>query len=187
MTGPSSSAISICPKAAARRRFWWLSMAAAGKSAAGNFIAIGVCSWPVPAMRFSPSNTGWESPALSGSGLRYQSGDPVRPRQGRRIRSRSGPHRPHWRFRRRPSRLAGRAGRRSIHVAYRDDANAAVPANVKCVIGFYGVYDMHAQWTHDLTTRPNDKIVEKFLGASPMREPPRLFRRLADQLCHRRS
>ena len=52
--------------------------------------------------------------------------------------------------------------------AYRDDANAAVPANVKCVIGFYGVYDMHAQWTHDLATRPNDKIVEKFLGVSPM-------------------
>ena len=52
--------------------------------------------------------------------------------------------------------------------AYRDDANTAVPANVKCVVGFYGVYDMMAQWTHDLTTRPNDKIVEKFLGASPM-------------------
>src|SRR5580692_5458470 len=52
--------------------------------------------------------------------------------------------------------------------AYRNDANAAVPANVKCVIGFYGVYDMHAQWTHDLGVRPNDKIVEKFLGASPM-------------------
>ena len=52
--------------------------------------------------------------------------------------------------------------------AYRDDANAAVPAGVKCVIGFYGVYDMHAQWTHDLVPRPNDKIVEKFLGASPM-------------------
>jgi acetyl esterase/lipase len=52
--------------------------------------------------------------------------------------------------------------------AYRDDANAAVAANVKCVIGFYGVYDMHAQWTHDLGVRPNDKIVEKFLGASPM-------------------
>jgi acetyl esterase/lipase len=51
---------------------------------------------------------------------------------------------------------------------YRDDANAAVSANVKCVVGFYGVYDMHAQWTHDLTTRPNDNIVEKFLGASPM-------------------
>ncbi len=52
--------------------------------------------------------------------------------------------------------------------AYRDDANAAVPATVKCVIGFYGVYDLHAQWTHDLSMRPNDKIVEKFLGVSPM-------------------
>jgi acetyl esterase/lipase len=55
-----------------------------------------------------------------------------------------------------------------FNAAYRDDANAAVPAGVKCVIGFYGVYDMHAQWTHDLVPRPNDKIVEKFLGASPM-------------------
>ena len=52
--------------------------------------------------------------------------------------------------------------------AYRDDANAAVAATVKCVIGFYGVYDLHAQWTHDLSMRPNDKIVEKFLGVSPM-------------------
>ncbi len=52
--------------------------------------------------------------------------------------------------------------------AYRDDANAAVPANVKAVVGFYGVYDMHAQWTHDLSTRPSDLIVEKFLGTSPM-------------------
>jgi acetyl esterase/lipase len=52
--------------------------------------------------------------------------------------------------------------------AYRDDANASVTANVKCMIGFYGVYDMHAQWSHDLITRPNDKVVEKFLGASPM-------------------
>jgi acetyl esterase/lipase len=51
--------------------------------------------------------------------------------------------------------------------AYKDDANAAVPVNVKCVIGFYGVYDMHAQWMHDLTARPNDKIVEKFLGVPP--------------------
>lgn len=52
--------------------------------------------------------------------------------------------------------------------AYRNDANAAVPATVKCVIGFYGVYDMHAQWMHDLTARPNDNVVEKFLGTSPM-------------------
>jgi acetyl esterase/lipase len=52
--------------------------------------------------------------------------------------------------------------------AYRDDPQAGVAANVKCVIGFYGVYDMYGQWTHDLTFRPNDKIVEKFLGTSPM-------------------
>jgi acetyl esterase/lipase len=54
--------------------------------------------------------------------------------------------------------------------AYRDDANAAVPASVKCVVGFYGVYDMYAQWTHDLAARPNDQFVEKFLGVSPTRD-----------------
>ena len=53
-------------------------------------------------------------------------------------------------------------------LAYRDDADAAVPVNVKCMVGFYGVYDMYAQWTRDLAARPNDKIVEKFLGVSPM-------------------
>jgi len=52
--------------------------------------------------------------------------------------------------------------------AYRGDANAAVPATVKCVIGFYGIYDMYAQWMHDLIVRPSDNIVEKFLGAAPM-------------------
>jgi acetyl esterase/lipase len=52
--------------------------------------------------------------------------------------------------------------------AYRDDANADVPANVKAMIGFYGVYDMLAQWNHDLSVRPRDLIPEKFLGASPM-------------------
>lgn len=52
--------------------------------------------------------------------------------------------------------------------AYRGDADAAVPATVKCVIGFYGIYDMQAQWLHDLTSRPNDNTAEKFLGASPM-------------------
>jgi acetyl esterase/lipase len=51
--------------------------------------------------------------------------------------------------------------------AYRDDANAAVPTNVKLVVGFYGVFDLLAQWTHDLTARPRDNIVEKFIGVSP--------------------
>jgi acetyl esterase/lipase len=53
-------------------------------------------------------------------------------------------------------------------MAYRDDPLASAPANVKAMIGFYGVYDMLAQWTHDLVFRPTDNITEKFLGASPM-------------------
>ena len=51
--------------------------------------------------------------------------------------------------------------------AYRDDATAAVSADVKLVVGFYGEYDLFAQWTHDLTARPRDNIAEKFLGVSP--------------------
>jgi acetyl esterase/lipase len=51
---------------------------------------------------------------------------------------------------------------------YRGDANAAVSANVKAVISFYGAYDMLAQWQHDQIARPRDQVVEKFLGASPM-------------------
>jgi acetyl esterase/lipase len=51
---------------------------------------------------------------------------------------------------------------------YRNAPHAATPANVKAVIGFYGVYDMQAQWHHDQITRPRDQITEKFLGASPM-------------------
>jgi acetyl esterase/lipase len=51
---------------------------------------------------------------------------------------------------------------------YRNDPNAATAANVKAVVGFYGVYDMQAQWLHDQITRPRDQITEKFLGVSPM-------------------
>ena len=51
---------------------------------------------------------------------------------------------------------------------YRNDPNAATAANVKAVVGFYGVYDMQAQWLHDQITRPRDQITEKFIGVSPM-------------------
>jgi len=51
--------------------------------------------------------------------------------------------------------------------AYRDDANANVSASVKCMIGFYGVYDLLGQWTHDQVARPHDNFVEKFLGVPP--------------------
>jgi acetyl esterase/lipase len=37
---------------------------------------------------------------------------------------------------------------------------------VKAVVGFYGVYDLAAQWQHDLSVRPRDNITEKFLGAA---------------------
>jgi dipeptidyl aminopeptidase/acylaminoacyl peptidase len=53
-------------------------------------------------------------------------------------------------------------------VEYRNDPHAAVAVNVKTVVGFYGVYDLLAQWHHDQLARPRDQITEKFLGASPM-------------------
>jgi acetyl esterase/lipase len=50
---------------------------------------------------------------------------------------------------------------------YRSDPQASVSAKVKAVVGFYGVYDMLAQWEHDLLARPRDNISEKFVGAAP--------------------
>ncbi|HMK71673.1 MAG TPA: alpha/beta hydrolase [Xanthobacteraceae bacterium] len=52
--------------------------------------------------------------------------------------------------------------------SYRDDANAAVPANVKAVVAFYGIFDMLAQWSREQILHPHDNRVEEFLGASPM-------------------
>jgi len=48
-------------------------------------------------------------------------------------------------------------------------AAAAAPQStrVKAVVGVYGVYDLTAQWNHDLLPRPDDRICEKFLGAAP--------------------
>jgi acetyl esterase/lipase len=51
---------------------------------------------------------------------------------------------------------------------YPDDPCNATAANVKAVIGFYGVYDMLAQWEHDQITRPRDSVTEKLLGGPPM-------------------
>ena len=58
---------------------------------------------------------------------------------------------------------------------YRSDPHAAVSSKVKTVVGFYGVYDMAAQWEHDLVTRPRDNIVEKLLGGAPMVNRKRYF------------
>ena len=67
------------------------------------------------------------------------------------------------------SALVALAGEEPLFAAhYRDDRYASTPANVKAVVGFYGVYDMVAQWEHDQITRPRDPIVEKLLGCPPM-------------------
>jgi acetyl esterase/lipase len=50
---------------------------------------------------------------------------------------------------------------------YRSDRYAMLPAGVRAVVGIYGVYDMAAQWEHDLLARPRDPITEKFLGCAP--------------------
>src|ERR1700728_325106 len=71
--------------------------------------------------------------------------------------------------------------------AYRDDAHAATPANVKAVVAFYGIFDMLAQWNHDvfaeqkqeiaaqknhdLIPRRHYNITEEFLGVSPIQNP----------------
>ena len=87
--------------------------------------------------------------------------------------------------------------------AYRNDPNAGTPINVKAVVGFYGIYDMLAQWkhdvlaqqkhemlaqrNHDLISRPNDNITEKFFGVSPMQARRIYVEFIADQLRHHRS
>ena len=60
------------------------------------------------------------------------------------------------------------AGEPQFSSEYQAEPNATTPAGVKCVIGFYGVYDMLAQWEHDQIARPRDQITEKFLGGTPM-------------------
>lgn len=52
--------------------------------------------------------------------------------------------------------------------AYRDDPHAGLSTKVKVVVGIYGVYDLVAQWNHDLKARPRNQIVEQFLGGAPM-------------------
>ncbi len=52
--------------------------------------------------------------------------------------------------------------------AYRDDTHAAQSTKVKAMIGLYGVYDLPAQWQHDLVARPRDQITEKLLGTAPI-------------------
>lgn len=56
--------------------------------------------------------------------------------------------------------------------AYSDDANAATPATVKAVVGFYGIYDMVAQWKQDMRVTRGDSITQDFLGVAPAQNGP---------------
>jgi hypothetical protein len=50
---------------------------------------------------------------------------------------------------------------------YPNDPCSTTSANVKAVIGFYGVYDMVAQWEHNQITRPRAiSVTEKLPGCS---------------------
>jgi acetyl esterase/lipase len=60
------------------------------------------------------------------------------------------------------------AGKR-FDAAYRDDPQAGAPSDVRVVVGFYGVYDMLAQWQHDMSVTPGDSIVQDFLGVPPVK------------------
>src|SRR5580693_4569225 len=52
---------------------------------------------------------------------------------------------------------------------YPQDAFASISAEVKALIGVYGVYDMVSMWTSvQGQAPPNNNIVEKFLGVPPM-------------------
>ena len=66
------------------------------------------------------------------------------------------------------SALVALAGSEATFSAnYTSDPYADVSPKVKAVVGFYGVYDLLAQWQHDLLARPRDNISEKFLSAGP--------------------
>lgn len=48
-------------------------------------------------------------------------------------------------------------------------------AQPKLCVGIYGVYDMAAQWQHDLLHRPTDNITQKFLGKALYEDRQRFF------------
>lgn len=66
------------------------------------------------------------------------------------------------------SAMVALAGEEPLFSDDDSDRQASTSCVVKAVIGFYGVYDLLAQWEHDQITRPRDQITEKFLGGPPM-------------------
>jgi len=67
------------------------------------------------------------------------------------------------------SALAALGGRKFAN-GYPQDAFASVSAEVKALVGVYGVYDLLAMWATYRQQSPLDNNIEKFLGASPMED-----------------
>jgi acetyl esterase/lipase len=65
------------------------------------------------------------------------------------------------------SSLVALAGDREPFVgACPDDPHCKVSTRVKTVVSVCSIYDMLAQWEHDIVSRPRDNICEKYLGVS---------------------
>lgn len=63
-----------------------------------------------------------------------------------------------------------------------DQAAPDIRETIRAVIPVYGVYDMVAQWEHDLVARPRDSITATFLGLTPLED--RMAFQLASPINH---
>ena len=59
--------------------------------------------------------------------------------------------------------------------AYPNDAHAAAGAQVKALVGVYGVYDLVEMWQRYQLQSPRENNIENFMGAAPMEDPQRYF------------
>ena len=154
------------------------------------FYRIGVCFSRAPAMRVLASNTGWAKPGTYPAAV-YDMKAAVQ-----FVRAKAGefdldPDRigADRRFRRRASCRPGRAGGRSVHVCpIVTTPTPRLPPTSRCLIGFYGVYDMlRAVATTIFRPVRVTGSSRNSSALSPTQNRRLVFRCVADQLCHRRS
>ena len=68
--------------------------------------------------------------------------------------------------------LVGLAGQEPLFAQTQPKTDySALSSDVKAIVSIYGVFDLVAQWKHDLTMRPpGQNIVELFLGTTPAKD-----------------
>ena len=59
--------------------------------------------------------------------------------------------------------------------AYPNDPHAAASAQVKALVGVYGVYDLVEMWQRYQLQSPRENNIENFMGVAPMEDPQRYF------------